>query len=316
MTDGPVDPAADRPGLLHEARTTTDGDRADTSGGRDGSGPVEDRSLIGAPYTRGVERNGGKLRTPRLAEVVAAVLRERIVEGRLQEGLPKQDDLLQEFGISRPSLREALRQLESEGLLSVRRGSVGGAAIEVPSAETSASAFGVVLQSRRGTIGDLALAITKVEPLTAALCAERADRSTEVLPGLTANLADCEEVLEDGPEFTLRARRFHELMVQSCGNETLKLMVGSLETLWSEQERQWAMRAESDGRYPDARHRRHVLTAHGALVRAIADGDAGAATTLAAGHLAEAQRYTLRDSEDQQVVRATALLDGRRQLPR
>ena len=100
----------------------------------------------------------GQLRQPRLADMVASVLRERIVDGKLANGdlLPKQDELLEEFRISRPSLREALRILESEGLLTVRRGNVGGSVVEAPTADTSAYMFGLVLQSRRGTVADLA----------------------------------------------------------------------------------------------------------------------------------------------------------------
>jgi DNA-binding transcriptional regulator YhcF (GntR family) len=120
----------------------------------------------------------GQLKPPRMSEVVAGILRERIIDGRLGDGdlLPKQDELLEEFRISRPSMREALRILEDEGLLTVRRGNQGGSVIEVPSADTSAYTFGLVLQSRRGSIADLAEAIRHIEPITAALCARREDR--------------------------------------------------------------------------------------------------------------------------------------------
>src|SRR4051795_10151578 len=147
----------------------------------------------------------GQLRQPRLADMVASVLRDRIVNGELGNGdlLPKQDELLEEFRISRPSLREALRILESEGLLTVRRGNVGGSVVEAPNAESSAYMFGLVLQSRRGTGADLADAIRHIEPITASLCAERADREKAVIPQLQANIDACEGVLGDGPRFTI-----------------------------------------------------------------------------------------------------------------
>src|ERR1700755_1275124 len=77
-----------------------------------------------------------QLHQPRLAEMVAALLRERILSGALRDGdpLPRQEDLLKEFGISKPSLREALRILEAEGLITVRRGNRGGALVHVPEA--------------------------------------------------------------------------------------------------------------------------------------------------------------------------------------
>jgi GntR family transcriptional repressor for pyruvate dehydrogenase complex len=243
--------------------------------------------------------------------MVASVLRERIVDGQLGDGdlLPKQDELLEEFRISRPSLREALRILESEGLLTVRRGNVGGSVIEAPNAESSAYMFGLVLQSRRGTAADLAEAIHHIEPITASMCATREDRETTVLPQLRANIEESEAAIGDGPQFTVLARRFHEEMVAACGNQTMILTVGALESLWSEQERQWAQRADSQGTYPEERYRREVLAAHKALLNGIAAGQVERVTKLARRHLQESQHYALADGSDR-VVRATSLRSG------
>lgn len=256
-----------------------------------------------------------QLRQPRLADAVAAVLRERIIEGSLGDGdlLPKQDELLEEFRISRPSLREALRILESEGLIRVRRGNVGGSVVEVPTAETSAYMFGLVLQSRRGTTRDLAAAIAHIEPITASLCALRSDREQTVLPKLRGNLEATAAAIGDGPVFTRLAREFHELMVASCGNETLILTVGALESLWSEQERQWAATAQSAGVYPGEKEQRAVQTAHKAMVQAIASGQSDRASKLARRHLEQSQHYSMEGSSDQ-VVRATALRNDLAQL--
>ncbi len=240
--------------------------------------------------------------------MVAAVLRERIINGDLGNGdlLPKQEDLMDEFRISRPALREALRILEHEGLLTVRRGSVGGSVVEIPTAESSAYTFGLILQSRGGTLADLAAAIKQIEPLTTSLCAQRTDRGEAVVPALRANVVENSAAIDDGPSFTELARTFHELMVSLCGNETLILTVGALESLWSEQERQWAVRSAADDTYPDASYRQAVIDAHIAIIDAIADGDPDLAAKLSAGHVRQSQRYALRGAEDQ-VVRATEL---------
>jgi GntR family transcriptional repressor for pyruvate dehydrogenase complex len=252
-----------------------------------------------------------QLRQPRLADMVASVLRERIVDGQLGDGdlLPKQDELLEEFRISRPSLREALRILESEGLLTVRRGNVGGSVIEAPNAETSAYMFGLVLQSRRGTAGDLAEAIQHIEPIAASLCAAREDRESTVLPQLRANIAESEAAIGDGPQFTLLGRQFHEELVAACGNQTMILTVGALESLWSEQERQWAQRADSQGQYPEEKYRREVLSAHKSLLTAIAAGQVERVTKLARRHLQESQHYSLAEGGSR-VVRATSPRSG------
>ena len=68
---------------------------------------------------------GGRTPQRRIAETVAATLRARILSDRAGDRLPTQDQLVREFGVSYPSVREALRILETEGLVTVRRGSVG-----------------------------------------------------------------------------------------------------------------------------------------------------------------------------------------------
>ena len=122
------------------------------------------------------------MRPARLAEMVAGVLRDRILSGELPDGgwLPKQEDLLAEFGISMPPIREALRILESEGLITVKRGNVGGAVVHLPREAAAASTFGVLLHSRGATLGQLVDAMVAIEPLCVAAAASRGDRATAV----------------------------------------------------------------------------------------------------------------------------------------
>jgi DNA-binding transcriptional MocR family regulator len=97
-----------------------------------------------------------RMSQPRVAEMVADVLRVRIVDGELADGdlLPRQEDLVEEFGVSLPSLREAMRILETEGLISVRRGNIGGAVVHRPTPQAAAYMLGLVLQSHRVVLGD------------------------------------------------------------------------------------------------------------------------------------------------------------------
>ena len=76
-----------------------------------------------------MERMHSTIRVPKTAELVADRLRRQIIRGELREGdsLPPEADLMAAYGISRPTLREAFRVLESEGLIDVHRGSRGGA---------------------------------------------------------------------------------------------------------------------------------------------------------------------------------------------
>lgn len=240
------------------------------------------------------------LSQPRVAEIVAGILRERIVNGALQDGdlLPKQEDLLQEFGVSLPSLREATRILETEGLISVRRGNVGGAVVHRPTSEAVAFTLGLVLQSNRTTLGDLASALRIVEPACAALCAEQPDRR-RIAARLTARTKEAAAVIDDGPAFTQAAREFHDELAQLCGNGTMRELVGTLETLWSNYETRWAVDTANTGDYPEPALRHQVIAVHTTIADAIRAGDAGAAEKAARQHLEHSQQFLLHQARDQ-----------------
>src|SRR5690606_27941135 len=97
----------------------------------------------GVPQTRQVF---APLRVPKAAELVAGRIRSQIVRGELREGdaLPTEGELMKEFGVSRPTLREALRVLEAESLISVHRGSRGGARVRVPQSNVAADYAGLL----------------------------------------------------------------------------------------------------------------------------------------------------------------------------
>lgn len=245
--------------------------------------------------TRDAEIRSPGLSQPRVAEMVADILRGRIVDGQLADGdlLPKQDAMLEEFRVSRPSIREAMRILETEGLVSVRRGNVGGAEVHAPSARSAAYMLGLVMQSEKVTLADVAAALCLLEPACAALAAGRVDRAITVLPQLHRLNFEADEQLADGPAFTRLARDWHGAMVGSCGNQTMLLVVGTLETVWSHHEGLWADYVAAEGTYPSEKSRRMVLKAHVRITEAIAAGNAETAQRIAHRHLSESQSYLL-----------------------
>ena len=144
--------------------------------------------------------------------------------------------LFQEFGVSPPALREAIHILESDGLVSVRRGNMGGAVVHLPSAERTAQMIGMVLQSRAATPADVSGALLYLEPICAGMCAAREDRMTDVVPHLEAEIRLQTEQFDDVSQYVPNARRFHEAIVSLCGNESMILLIGSLELIWSAHE--------------------------------------------------------------------------------
>jgi DNA-binding FadR family transcriptional regulator len=239
-----------------------------------------------------------RIRQPRVAELVAARLRDDILSGRIKAGdvLPSQDTLLSEFGVSPPALREAIHILESEGLISVRRGNVGGALVHPPSAERTAHMISMVLQSRSATPADVSGALMHLEPVCAGMCAARADRMAEVVPYLEAEIENQTREFDNPSRYVPNARRFHEAVVSRCGNEPMILLIGSLELIWSAHEAAvW-----SDDPMRD-KTMRAALRDHQRLLDAIRDGNEARALRLAREHLGAARRTTLAAGTDRTI---------------
>jgi GntR family transcriptional regulator, transcriptional repressor for pyruvate dehydrogenase complex len=235
-----------------------------------------------------------RIRQPRVAEIIAARLRDDILSGRLKEGdvLPSQDGLLAEFGVSPPALREAIHILEMDGLISVRRGNMGGAVVHLPSADRTAHMISMVLQARSATPADVSGALIHLEPICAGMCAAREDRMTEVVPYLEDEIRRQTEQFDDLSRYVPNARRFHEAIVSRCGNEPMILLIGSLELIWSSHESSvWSDENPTD----PLNHKtmRAALRDHQRLLDAVRDGNEARAVRLATDHLAAARRNTL-----------------------
>jgi GntR family transcriptional regulator, transcriptional repressor for pyruvate dehydrogenase complex len=242
-----------------------------------------------------------QLRQPRLAEIVAASVRDDILSGRLKEGdlLPRQEELFKEFRVSLPAVREAMRILETEGLISVRRGNVGGAVVHLPTPERTAQMISMVLQSRGTTPDEVSAALLYLEPVCARMCAARPDRLAAVVPALRATVEVQQARFDDVASWNQNARRFHETIVAACGNEPMIVVIGSLEAIWSAHESSVWNEAQPDDAdvSPDSpmasKTRRAALRAHERLLAAIEAGNEERAAALSASHLTLTRRSTL-----------------------
>jgi GntR family transcriptional regulator, transcriptional repressor for pyruvate dehydrogenase complex len=258
-----------------------------------------------------------RIRQPRVAEIVASKLRDDILSGRLKAGdvLPSQESLFAEFGVSPPALREAIHILETDGLISVRRGNVGGAVVHHPTAERTAHMISMVLQARAATPVDVSAALMHLEPICAGMCAAREDRLAEVVPYLQTEIDIQTAQFDDVSRYVPNARRFHETLVSRCGNEPMNLLIGSLELIWSAHESSvWNGHGEPAPMVDKTR--RAALRDHQRLLDAICDGNAARAVRLAQDHLAAARRNTLAVGADQ-TIKARLISDlGPRLGPR
>jgi GntR family transcriptional repressor for pyruvate dehydrogenase complex len=111
----------------------------------------------------------------------------------------------------------------------------------------------------------------------------RPDRATEVVPRLVELNAEAKACIDDPREFTVSSRQFHEELVAMCGNRTLILVVGALESVWSAHAEVWALRSTGHSVPFDARKR--GLEEHELLVELISAGDAEGTAREAKRHL-------------------------------
>lgn len=183
--------------------------------------------------------NGGRsnaqaVRVPKTAELVAKQIRNAIIRGELADGdtLPAELHLIAEFEVSRPTIREAVRILESEGLVTVARGARGGARISSPNYGMIERAAGITLQSQNVTIGDIYEVRTLIEPPAARLVAER--NSETAVPLLRALIDDEMSKVKDRFEVTPLIVEFHRLMIELAGNKTLIMFSQALRSLVDE----------------------------------------------------------------------------------
>ena len=114
------------------------------------------------------------IKSTRIYQEIARQVKSMIAEGRLKGGdrLPPERDLADKFVVSRTSVREALRALESLGLVEIRPGE--GTFVREASIESLVEPLALLMVSQREAIAELFEARRVLEPSLAALAAERA----------------------------------------------------------------------------------------------------------------------------------------------
>jgi len=241
----------------------------------------------------------------RVGENIARELRERILSGAYAGSLPKQETLMEDFGVSAPSIREAFRVLESEGLIVVRRGNVGGALISLPSADDTGYALGLALQAEGALLSEVAASICAFDPHLASECAKRPDRMTEVIPKLQASIDRSQEMI-DAEEWEYEAQPFHDLLGELCGNRAMKSVILGLYALYHSHLDEWT---HEHGSVTGPEQRRQVIDEHRQMVRLIAEGDARGAEVFERAHI---ERWLAPLLDAQEVVSVTVPRRARR----
>ncbi len=259
--------------------------------------PVKRREL-----RKPARRGQGVVRVPKTAELVANRLRRQIVTGQLHEGdsLPPEAELVEQFGVSRPTLREAFRILESESLISVTRGSRGGARVHLPDLRVAARRAGLLLQVRGVTLEDVQEARLVIEPPCARMLAEKRDR--DGLRRLRALIEEERATIDDYHAFAELSTRFHELLVELGGNQTLSLLVALLHDIIEMHAESSMERATQENEATALARRRRAVRSHEKLVALVEAGDGAKAESHWRDHIEVASKLLLSTVDVKRVV--------------
>lgn len=208
---------------------------------------------------------------PKAADVLAEILREKILKGELDEGtdLPSERELGAQSGLSRASVREALRILEGEGLISTRLGRNGGSAVIRPSSAAIERSVGIFIRGQGIRLEAVLEARTVIEPSSARLAAlHRTDADLEEIEKYQTKLEQASAAGE--VDAYVRANLdWHVQVVRASHNELLMAFISAVS-------HSVYVATDLDG-FNSVDVRNAVIQAHRRVTEAIRDRDGDAA---------------------------------------
>ena len=209
------------------------------------------------------------IRSPKSCDVLAKRLQQQILSGTYLPGasLPTERELVAGTGLSRGSVREALRILEAQGLVQTRAGRYGGSMVSRPTDALLASHINLFAKGRSVPLRALVEARQSLEPMVAYLAAR--NRTAQDLEALTLISARLEIALDDVPRFLEENANWHTALAAASHNDLLRAFTASISGLMLE-----ASRIEN---FASHDVRTLVTQAHRRIFEAIEAQDADAA---------------------------------------
>lgn len=237
------------------------------------------------------------------SEYVAQRLLDRIITANLSAGsnFGTEADLLQQFDVSRPTLRESLRILEAQGVLELRPGPKGGIIVSKPGMDTLAHSLSVYLRLHDVPFITVLKAREVIEPaLASAAALNRTEADLEELQKSIDRLL----VAPTDADFVEENRRFHSAIARASGNEVMEIFWSTISILAA---------GEQHGVSYTPANRKHVVEAHERILDAIRAGDARTASDRMFAHVSELEEL-VRKRYQNLMTQATSIVDrqGRR----
>jgi GntR family transcriptional repressor for pyruvate dehydrogenase complex len=222
------------------------------------------------------------IKKTRIYEEIIGQIQELIKAGKLKAGdkLPPERELAEAFKVSRTSVREAIRALETQGLVVSHPGS--GTFINAPSTELIVQPLAALLYQEKDTLVDIFEMRRMVEPHIAALAAERA--TPQDILQLKNILEDQQQQIASGASGVEADTRFHLSIAEATQNKVLRRLVSIIiDILGPSREKSLQTRGRS----------RKSLAAHHDVLAAIVEHDPQKAQAAMQRHIKEVERTIL-----------------------
>lgn len=219
-----------------------------------------------------------QLSTGRLSRQIIERIGDAIRSGELSPGdrLPPERELAERFGVSRVSVRDALRSLEAVGLIEVKVGAGGGPVVRAPGAEIVRESLTNLLLTSTLSPVDIAEARLLLDFGTVALAATRA--TEEDLDDLARMLDDARRHFEDGTYTSEMSGRWHLRLAEAAHNPAVTLLVAAVRGSMSMSVVRLSSQRPGDWN-------RTSIEKHEEILRALRDRDTIRAQSLMAAHL-------------------------------
>jgi DNA-binding FadR family transcriptional regulator len=219
------------------------------------------------------------------ATLLAQQIVSEIADGGLAPGAPMLSEraMLEEYGVARGSLREALRFLEIQGVISIKTGPGGGPVVERPTFRHLASTIAMLLQLTDTRFHEVVETRLQLEPPLAGKAALRA--TDDELAALEASVERMHDNLEDRQLFLAENETFHTTLAQAAGNHVLAMLISSLN---------WICDGTPLGVDFPPNARRSITREHRRIYHALADRDSERASAAMSLHLADFAAYMKR----------------------
>ncbi len=219
-----------------------------------------------------------KISSSIIQQIKSAILSGEVKPG---ESLPSEKDLVEQFGVSKHTLREALRTLEEMGFITIKRGAGGGPVVSEVDIETTRESFANFLHFKKVSLSDLSEVRLLIEPYLARKAAETFTQKD--LDHLNDFQKQCQKLYDQGKTLVGAKAEigFHVYLAEHTGNVVLLVILDFVNNLLTDLKQSIN---------PGKQFAKDVLVAHERIIEAITAKDGERAAQYMREHISDVEQ--------------------------